>query len=211
MERETGCKRSPIWLIGDSPPKNWADDLSVPFDSRHPARHNVWTPIVDGIQKRVYRDRRRRFDTSRLYVRNAVPDYRCKDVVVGRNWNGLKDETDEFGRLLNEHGPPIVFTFGAFVFEFVRRGRGCKEERAYSYWSTKRLGKQFRRSLKHFDPDKVNVIPLLHASIARGRFLVSHRYFTCKEDGNYFDYVADKVSALFMNCMRARDVWVSDV
>ena len=209
MEREAGCRNSPTWLIGDSPPKNWADDLSVPFDSRHPARHNVWTPIVDGIQERVYRDRRRRFDDSRLYVRNAVPDYTCKEAVRGRNWYGLEDETEAFGKLLNKHAPPIVFTFGAFVFEFVRRSRGCDEERAYSYWSTKRLGEQFRLSLKRFDPDKVNVIPLLHVSIARGKFLVSHKYFTCAEDGNYFDYVADEVSALLMEKMSKRDIWVS--
>lgn len=211
MEPETGCTCSPIWLIGDSPPKNWADVLSVPFDSRHPARHNVWTPIVDRIQERVYRDGRRRLDTSRLYVRNAVPDYRCKEVVVGRNWSGLTDETDEFGRLLNKHKPPVVFTFGAFVFEFVRRSRREGPKRAYSYWSTKRLGDEFRRRVECFCPGRINVIPLLHVSIARRHFLKSHHYFTCDKKGNYFDHVADKVSALLTNCMSERDIWVSDV
>ena len=211
MERETGCRHWPIWLIGDSPPKNWKKELSVPFDSRHPARHNVWTPIVDGIQERVYRDGRRRFDTSRLYVRNAIHDYRCKEAARRKDWSRLSDETGELGRLLDKYEPSLVFTFGAFVFEFVRRSRGCDEERAYSYWSTKRLGKQFRHSLEHFDPDKVNVIPLLHASIARGKFLVSHKYFTCNKDRIYFDDLADKVSALLMNRMKERDIWVSDV
>ena len=31
------------------------------------------------------------------------------------------EEIDELGDLLCEHGPPLVFTFGAFAFEFAKR------------------------------------------------------------------------------------------
>lgn len=208
MEREDGCKNSPIWLIGDSPPKNWKDDLRVPFDPRHPARHNIWTPIVDGIQERVYEHGQRRFDASRLYVRNALPSYNCKNEAKGRDWSGLEAETGELCRLLCKHKPTLVFTFGSFVFEFVRRSRREGPTRAYSHWSTKNLGKEFRRRVGCFDSDKINVIPLLHVSIARRHFLKSHHYFTHDKDGIYFDYVADKISDLLLNRMSGSDIWV---
>ena len=194
MERESGCKRSPIWLIGDSPPKHWKDKLSVPLDSKHPSRHNIWTPVVDGIQERVFRSDRRRVDTSRLYVRNAVQNHKCKEATNDKDWSKLKEETRELRGLLEQYKPTFVFTFGSFAFEFANRSLSRGEKKAYAHWNTKRLGEQFRRSVADFALDRINVLPLLHASIAWGKFLESHQYFTCDKDGNYFDYVADKVS-----------------
>ena len=209
MERESGCKSSPIWLIGDSPPKNWKDELSEPFDSRHPARHNIWTPVVDGIQELVYRQEKRRVDTSRLYVRNAVHNWESKVGPYDKNWSQLKEATEELGGLLGKHKPKLVFTFGAFAFEFANRSLGKNEKRAYRYWTTERLGKQFRLSVAKFPSCEIDVVPLLHTSISRGKYLVSHKHFTCAEDGNYFDYVADKVSALLLNHKDDLDIWIS--
>ena len=157
----------------------------------------------------MYRDEQRRVDTSRLYVRNAVHNYKLKEAARGEDWSELKEETGKLGRLLKQYEPPLVFTFGAVAFEFARRSLSECEERAYKYWSTKLLGEQFRRRVNGFTLGRPNVIPLLHSSIARGKFLVSHHYFTCVEDGNYFDYVADKVSPLLLNHKDCLDIWVS--
>ena len=137
MEPESGCRNSPIWLIGDSPPENWKGRLSAPLDPRHPARHNIWTPVIDGIQDCVFRAERLRVDTDRLYVRNAIHDSRSKVSDRCRDWSVLREEIGELRGLMELYRPPLVFTFGAFAFEFISRSLGRSEERAYSWWSTK--------------------------------------------------------------------------
>ena len=52
MAAEHNDPRFPIWLIGDSNPKNWENRLSYPLDARHPARHSIWTPVLDAMQDR---------------------------------------------------------------------------------------------------------------------------------------------------------------
>ena len=42
------------------------------------------------------------------------------------------------------------------------------------------------------------MLPLLHVSIARGRFLQAHRNFTGQDHGNYFDYAAREIAALLL-------------
>lgn len=76
MDRETGDPHFPIWLLGDSNPRNWENHLKTPLDPRHPARHNIWTPILDEIQDRLFRRLRMRLDTSKMYIRNAIEDVR---------------------------------------------------------------------------------------------------------------------------------------
>lgn len=85
--------------------------------------------------------------------------------------------------------PKVIITFGAFAFEFVRRA--CDNEFAvlFGKWSSKRLGEEFRKRIELYEPSGINILPLLHVSISRGRFLESHRYFVGeggKEPANYF-------------------------
>ena len=122
MQRESGNKNSSIWLIGDSSPSQWEGFLDEPLDSRHPARHNIWTPVLEGIQEQVFLGDRRRVDDSQLYVRNAVHNREDRPLDSAMEWHPkLLEEAGDFGRLLGKHKPPMVFTFGAFAFEFVRR------------------------------------------------------------------------------------------
>lgn len=60
-----------------------------------------------------------------------------------------------------------------------------------------------------FNIQNINVIPLLHTSIAKARFLECHRNFTGIPDGNYFDYAACKISELFLEHKAELDIWVS--
>lgn len=198
MNRESGSRDFPIWLIGDSSPANWAADLVDPLDSRHPARHNIWTPILEGIQSRLYASVRKRLRTDELYIRNAVHDRSEKAHGNAVTWSPeLEEETRELARLLDSHAPKLVFSFGAFAFEFARRGHNESPHHAFRDWSTKRLGQEFRQRIQVFTPRNINLIPLLHVSIARGHFLRSHKKFTQMKDGNYFDYVGKQIA----NCL----------
>ena len=120
----------------------------------------------------------------------------------------LSEETNEFGDLLDEYKPTLAFTFGAFAFEFARRSREREPNRSIRYWSTKRLGAEFKKRVTEFDPRKVNVVPLLHVSIARGHFLKSHENFTGKSAGNYFDYVALEIGKLLLRHKDTLNIWV---
>ena len=209
MLRESGSKESSIWLIGDSSPSSWEASLHEPLDPRHPARHNIWTPVLEGIQKQVFLADRRRVDDSQMYVRNAVynPGDKPRDSEV--MWGSkLLEETDDFGKLLGTHAPTLVFTFGAFAFEFSRRSLEREPRRTLRYWTTTRLGEEFRRAVEAFNPREVNVFPLLHVSIARGHFLKSHENFTGESNGNYFNSVARDIGNLLSKDKDTLDVWV---
>ena len=195
MNRDSGSPEYPIWLIGDSTPARWEKHLDDPLDSRHPARHNIWTPILEEIQSRLYASMRKRLRTGDLYIRNAVHVSSDKPSGNERKWSPeVEEEMRNMSRLFECHAPKLVFSFGAFAFEFVRRSRDETPHHVSRHWTTRRLGEQFGCRIREFTPRKVNVIPLLHASIARGRFLESHRYFTQAKDGNYFEYVAEHIA-----------------
>ena len=200
MKREHGSRDFPIWLLGDSSPAKWERRLVAPLDPRHPARHNIWTPILEGIQSHLFTAKRTRLCTDALYIRNAV--HRASDKPNHRTveWpSHLYRETHDFASLVNNHSPVLVLTFGAFAFEFARRSLKESSPRAFRHWTTARLGQEFRHRTETFRPDGTNLFPLLHASIARGRFLESHRYFTDRSDGNYFDYVAQTIAHCLCN------------
>ena len=199
MNRDSGLMDFPVWLIGDSSPTKWEAHLEHPLDSKHPARHNIWTPILEGIQSSLYASTRKRLRTDEIYIRNAVHHSSTKPRGNAVKWSSdLDEETGEMTRLLDSHAPKLVFSFGAFAFEFARRSRHESPPCPFSYWSTARLGCEFTERIRKFNRHSINLIPLLHVSIARGRFLESHKHFTRMEDGNYFDYVGQELA----NCLR---------
>ena len=209
MEREVGSTNFPIWLVGDSNPEKWANDLNYPLDPRHPARHNIWTPILDGIQEQVFLADGRRVATDQLYARNAVQDQGEKPPGTKIAWQPeLLKEVRDFARLLTLYTPKLVFTFGAFAFEFARRSLKENPEGKTKSWTTKRLGQEFRQRVEHFDPEEINIFPLLHVSIARRWFLQSHNHFTGREGGNYFDYVAKEIAPLLLEHKLSLPIWV---
>ncbi|MCY3883976.1 MAG: hypothetical protein OXG24_03570 [Gammaproteobacteria bacterium] len=194
MERESGSRDSPIWLIGDSAPAKWESQLKVPLDSRHPTRHNIWTPILEGIQSHLFSRIPARLDITGLYIRNAVHQQSQKPVSTRIEWSSLLEtEIITLGRMLTTHAPALVLSFGGFAFEFARRSLDKVQERSISYWSAKRLGEEFSEGLRTFNVEEINLVPLLHASIARGKFLTIHDHFTQTEGGNYFESVAREI------------------
>ena len=209
MGKEAGNRECQVWLLGDSNPKNWASVLDVPLDPRHPARHSIWTPILDVVQDAVFRQRRMRLDTSSLYVRNAVENPEGKPRPTEIDWGAdLAQAVEQLGRAMQHHRPKILFSFGAFSYEFARRAVCEMPRRQFSHWGARRLGQEFRRRVNAFDPESMNLLPLLHVSIARGRFIHAHEYFCDQEGANYFDFVGTRVADRLIEHHDKLRVWV---
>lgn len=207
MNKEIGQKSFDVWILGDSNPKNWESDLFSPFDSRHPIRHNIITSVFDIIQEYVYLNGRLRVDSRKIYIRNAVEDAFIKPKSNDLKWS---DKTNQEIRLfqfeLYNYSPKFLLTFGAFSFEFARRCQN-ETEKAYNYWTTKQLGNEFFNRTVNFDLSKINIIPLLHRSIAGGKFLVSHNSFCNKQNANYFEEIGLTIGLIFYNNFKSLNIW----
>jgi len=209
MKKEVGDRSSEIWLLGDSNPKNWQTVLETPFDPRHPARHSVWTPVLEVIQDRVFRRSRSRVDMSSVYIRNAIRDPAGKPRSNSIEWGTIIErELQGFQEVVRQYQPIILFSFGAFAFEFARRALGGEPKRSHSYWGVRRLGHEFRQRADHFDLNATNLLPLLHVSIARGRFIQSHEYFCNQQGGNYFEFVGNRIAQKLMEHRDRLKVWI---
>ena len=205
MRDFTGDPKFPIWLIGDSPPEKWATKLDTPLDSRHPTRHSIWTSVADPMQDRLYRQRKLRLDTSRLYIRNAS-DRPFEKPLTRENTLPMQKR---LGEVIQEHKPKIILSFGVSAFMVTLWALDESPQKIFS--TTKLLGEQFRLRIEQYDDRKTNVIPLLHASIARGKFLEAHRDFV---DGNgdeippnYFGYVGEELAELIRTRFPDIPIW----
>ena len=210
MAKSQGDIESAIWLLGDSNPQNWQNKLQEPLDSRHPARHNIWTPILLEIQDRVFAAAKLHVDQSKFYVRNAVENPRHRPVPADLFWSEyLQQAVKDFSTSMQKHHPQVIFCFGAFSFEFARRAVGSGKPTPYNAWNTRTLGKQFREAIESFEPKVTNIIPLLHVSIARGRFIESHDNFCNSAGGNYFAYAGEAIAVKFLQFRSQLKIWVN--
>lgn len=208
MEKETGQKSYDIWLLGDSNPKNWADDLCFPFDTRHPIRHNIITPVFDHIQEILYLKNKLRMNTNKIYIRNAIENHELKPKPNIKDWTEeITKEILLYKKDIQNYRPKIIFSFGSFSFEFLRRCLEKSTLEKYGLWNTKELGKQFRTRTSNFDVNGINIIPLLHRSISGGRFLQSHKLFCDKENANYFKETGDILSKILLKYKERLVIW----
>lgn len=209
MVREVGNQDFPLWLIGDSNPAQWQSYLKTPLDPRHPVRHNIWTALLDVMQDKVYRSAKLRIDTSTIYIRNAVDEPTKKPSQANDQWSiAAESEISTLEGLAKTHKPKMIFSFGAFAFEFVRRSVDKQERRKYGYWGARRLGNEFCQRIGNFDPSKTNIIPLLHRSIASGKFIESHDYFCGEEGANYFEIVGVKIADKMLQYRDQLHIWI---
>ena len=209
MDREVGDRGFPLWLIGDSNPIQWESYLKTPLDPRHPIRHNIWTALLDVSQDKVYRSSRLRVDTSSIYIRNAVANPSKMPLQSSAQWSpAAESELSCLRDLLETHKPVMVFCFGAFAFEFVRRAVGEPDRQKFSHWGASRLGDEFRRRIEEFDSRRTNIIPLLHRSISGGKFVESHKYFCGAETANYFEVVGAAIADKFLQHREQLRIWI---
>jgi hypothetical protein len=209
MKKDFGSIDSDIWLLGDSNPKNWNDDIEYPLDARHPARHNIWTPILNEIQGVVYKTRKMRINDSFFYIRNAIQIPSEKPLNRAKEWDKkITQKMNNLRKDVDANSPKIIFSFGSFAFEFARRSLDQKSLNRYDHWGSEKLGDEFSSSIEQFDIRKTNVIPLLHVSIARGKFIKNHEYFTGKKGGNYFVHVGQKISEMLLKHQKELKIWM---
>lgn len=196
----TGHKQCPIWLLGDSRPKCHLL-LTAPFDPRHPTRHSIWTPVLDRIQHQLFVQTGMRLDATKIYTRNAVEDPNDRyDFVMLRN--GTASFGKELIERVNGGGPHLLITFGAFSYEFAQRSCGREPDCKWTHRTVFALGRAFRREVEKIGPKRTNILPLLHATIARRSWHQNHWQFCgskganlCHDaDPNYFEQVADRIA-----------------
>ena len=209
MVRECGNAGFPIWLLGDSEPKNWRKQLCKPLDVRHPIRHNIWTSILDVVQDEIHRKLRKRLDTKDIYIRNAIDDPAIKPKNNQKIWNAdVEYELNNFKLLINKHKPVIIVSFGSFAYEFGRRATGSTDFKEFRYWSTLELGDEFRERINSFNIDNTNLLPLLHRSIAGRFFLQSHNNFCRNFGANYFNYVGEEIADVIVRNKNNLNIWI---
>ena len=194
MKRESGERSFPIWVL---------------FSPKHPINHDNWTPVLDEIQDKVYREMNNRIETTNIYFRNTVSDSRIIPNTL--NWWGpeVAREIETFREIVLEYKPKFVFSIGAFTFEFLRRVYDIKPEKGPKAWSTSALGEEFERSIENFDIYSTNIIPLLHRVGASANFIDTHNYF-CRKDGeNYYRYVGAKLAEKIIENKDRLNIWIN--
>ncbi|MBP2315478.1 hypothetical protein [Azospirillum soli] len=206
MQPHSGSPASPVWLIGDSNPDPWAQRLKYPLDDRHPTRHNIWTPVWDRIQDHVYREGRLRLHDRKLFIRNAVADANVKPRPSALEWTNqdLLSPVEWLRSDLHRFQPPLVLAFGQFAFEFVRRALYMQPPFPCQHWGLGNLRRAFDAAIAAFDQNEINVVPLLHATIARGKFLDAHAAF----GGHYFGHTGERLAHLLLAHFRDAPIWV---
>lgn len=189
-KRESGDRNYPIWLL---------------VNPKHPAvRHNIWTPVLAEIQDKIFREIRKRIDTTNIYIRNVVSDGNIVPNTL--NWWGadVAREIELFREIVLEHEPKILISFGAFPFEFLRRVYEIKPEKGPKYWGASYLGDEFGSAIENFDIDKTNRIPLLRRVITSGNLIENHNYF----GENYFHYVGMKIAEKIIENKDSLKIWI---
>ncbi len=209
MRREDGCPEFPIWLLGDSNPRHWEDVLVTPLDPRHPARHNIWTSVLEIVNDQVFRACRSRLDGSRIYIRNAVEREKDKPTDDALEWTGkVTDELEALRQLIRRHNPRLLLSFGAFAFEFARRVLGETPHRCYSSCGARELGAEFRERMNHISAARINLLPLLHISISGGKCIQSHDYYCNEVGANYFQHVGSALARTLLENREQLPVWI---
>ena len=206
---------SPIWLIGDSDPVKSGPALQYVLDNRHPVIHNIWTPIIYNIQKKIFKEEGKLVDDD-FFMINAISDVKRKPVKSDEKyieWTEdnigeekavyLKEMMKKMKELISKNNDKIkmLITFGKFSFEFIRRCEGEKPV-PLTKWKTRELRSEFVDAIKK----EKRIVPLLHRSISSGNFVTSHKYFSDTEndnnmEGDYFKFVSENLYRRFIKLL----------
>ena len=207
MKREKGSPDSAIWLLADSPPRillgEGYEDYE-PLDWRFPTRHNIWTPIETIINRELYLSLKKRIDDSKFYVRNGVKDpadWKNKDIIAA--------EVSILQKLMEPKRPFLILTFGRRAFELARLSQGEAGVPRISDWGIPELSKEFDTRTSRIRDGKGNLLPLLHAVIAR-QFETCHTTFRGNHV-NYYEYIGCTLASILQGQFgneRLSDLWM---
>jgi len=194
MKSELGNRSYPIWLL---------------INPKYPAvRYDIWRPVLDEIQDRVFREMQTRIDTSSIYIKSAVDDIRIVPNTL--NWwaKEVAKEIEFFREIVQEHKPKMLITFGAFPFEFARRVYEVKPEKGPKAWSTMVLQNEFEKSIENFDINRTNMIPLLRRVVSTDRFIETRDYMSPTDRETYFQHVGTKIAEKIIGNKDKLNIWI---
>jgi len=194
MKRELGERTYPIWLL---------------INPKYPAvRYDIWRPILDEIQDRVFRELHTRIDTSNIFIRSAVSDGGIVPNTL--NWWGkeVAKEIEFYRGIVHQHKPKMLISFGAFPFEFARRVFEVKPEKGPKAWSSSILRDEFENSMENFDINQTNRIPLLRRVVATDKFIETREYLSGTERETYFQHVGAKIAEKIIENKDHLDIWI---
>lgn len=193
-KRELGERTYPIWLL---------------INPKYPAvRHDIWRPILDEIQDRVFRELHTRIDTSNLYIRSAVSDGGIVPNTL--NWWGkeVAKEIEFYREIVLKHKPKMLISFGAFPFEFARRVYEVKPEKGPKAWSSSILRDEFDSAIENFDINLTNRIPLLRRVIPNNKLVQNGNFLSRTERETYFQHVGSKIAEKIIENKHHLDIWI---
>ena len=194
IKRELGKRTYPIWLL---------------INPKYPAvRYDIWRPILDEIQDRVFRELQTRIDTSNIYIRNAVSDGGIVPNTL--NWWGkeVAKEIEFYREFVHEHKPKMLISFGAFPYEFARRVYEVKPEKGPKAWSSLILRNEFEKSMENFDINQTNMIPLLRRVIATDKIIENQNFLYQSDSETYFQHIGAKIAEKIIENKDKLDIWI---
>lgn len=209
MKSEFGNKSFPVWMLSEMEISIWEQKLEGPFDYRLPMRHVICTSVFNKVQEKVYQLDRARVNTENFYIRNTLPTSLNKPNINDVIWDtAVLHELDSIKNCIQSYRPKIVFCFGAFTYESMRRIDEQQEERSYGSWTPGELGKAFAEQVNAFDINKVNYFPLLDRSISGWKFLESHDEFVGQANADYFGYVGQEIGKILIHHKQELGIWL---
>lgn len=194
MKQESGDRSYPIWLL---------------VNPKYPdARLDIWAPILDEIQDKVYRKLHKRIDTENIFIKNAVSDIGIVSNTASWSAAEVAKEIVMLRESVLEHQPKIVITFGTITYELVKRVFEIRPEKGHKYWSTTNLGDEFERSIANFDINHTNRIPLLRRVMKSGKFIEDTNYSSWEDRENYFRDVGTKIADRIIENKDSLKIWI---
>jgi hypothetical protein len=192
VKTESGNRASHIWLL---------------VNPKYPSiRPDIWIPILEVIQDRVYRTLHKIIDIENIFIKNTVSDL----GIVSRNsvsWsNEISQDIMALRESILENRPKIVITFGTMIYELVNRIFEIRSEKDFIYWSTTNLRHEFERSLENFDITRINRIPLPSRIMTRGKFIED--WISWEDCENYFREIGTKIADKIIENNELLNIWI---
>ena len=194
MKEEFGDRSYPIWILVN--PKYPADRLEI------------WAPILDEIQDKVYRKLHKRIDTRNIYIKNTVSDIGIVPKIANCLSTEVAKEMVKLRESILKHQPKMLITFGTVTYEFIKRIFDLKPGKGPKYWSTTNLGDELERSIVNFDINQTNRIPLPRRVMKSSKLIEDRNYFSREENENYFREVGAKIAERIIENKDSLKIWI---
>ncbi|AFM40707.1 hypothetical protein Desaci_1718 [Desulfosporosinus acidiphilus SJ4] len=193
IKTESGDKSSHIWLL---------------VNPKYPSVNNdIWIPILEVIQDKVYRTLKNRINTRNIYIKNTISDI---GLVSNGSLLGSAEIAEDIGSLresIFEYRPKMIVTFGNLTYELVNRICEIRSEEGPKYWNSSNLEYEFVQSIANFDINKINRIPLPRQITAKSTSMEKYDSYWEERD-NYFRDVGTMIADRIIENKDHLNIWI---